>query len=145
MMRVQRIGASWTVAAVALGAASGAVLPLVPIAGEFVLGVVAAVLVGFALPPTMLLYAFVFLSLSGVRPLPPIFGYDVQAQYILLPAICARFFLFTRAQGPARQRQTRPLIWSVVLLLAASVVALAQDVVILTPDLSTVVGDYIKW
>ncbi|MGH2444213.1 MAG: hypothetical protein ACRDFX_13745, partial [Chloroflexota bacterium] len=106
-------------------------------------GSVIALVLAFTLPETLLLAVFAFLSLSGIRPFPPVFGFHIQVQYFLLLPMLVRSLL-TPLQGEAWFRDRwRPIIWLSVILVATSIIAFLQDVG--QANLTTAFGNYVAW
>src|SRR5579884_3723818 len=131
-------------AIVALGL--GGITATSSILGEFTLGLITGTLIIFALPKNILLYGFLFLVLSGLRPLPSVLGYHIEAQYLLLPVMLVRSIFFTPVSNPIDCNEIqRPLKRATILVIAVSVISLGYEIIAKVPSMNIVIGDYLKW
>jgi len=107
-------------------------------------GLLASLIVTALLPFQYVLYVFILLSLTGIRPLPPVLGYDIQAQYVLLPALLLGVILRGRSDL-AEGTQLRGAIVAATLLGLAAFVALVHGVLNGGSASSGAFGTYVKW
>src|SRR5579864_9088203 len=104
-------------------------LPLALVAGSLaavqpklvvgLIGSILALFLAFTLPESILLGAFMFVTLSGFRPFPPVFGFHVQAQYFLLLPMLVRSLNTPRRISPELTARWRMPVRAAVIVVGA--------------------------
>lgn len=104
---------------------------------------VAGLFLAFTLPESLLLATFLFITLSGWRPFPPVLGFHVQAQYFLLLPMLLRSLLAKPIIPEAVRKRWRPLVLAAAAMVLASLISYGVDLT--KPGFTTSTGNYIAW
>jgi hypothetical protein len=126
-----------------LGIIAGCLAAVQPKLVVGLVGSILALFLAFTLPESILLGAFMFVTLSGFRPFPPVFGFHIQAQYFLLLPMLLRSLITPLAMSPQVSARWRLLIRSALAVVGASLIAFGLDLT--KPGVLTSAGDYTAW
>jgi O-antigen/teichoic acid export membrane protein len=130
--------------AIALAAVAGGAAAFSPYLTVGAVVGMAVLWLSFLLPTRVLLFGYLLITLSGFRPLPPILGFHVQAQYFLIPALFLRSLTANIAAGEDQGRW-RPLVRASTIFVGVSLISLVEAVLANDTPVTTVIGNYVAW